>query len=459
LKTRTLALSPLFLVVLIICLQTPIATAVVLPPPPPAELLWMNEVGTNDIALSKDGQYVAAVGLAATSGELRFYNRTSETPKTPQWTWSTGEDLLSVAISSDGSCVAAGGSSHVFFWKNAKSRTPGNTDPTWTSEDLGGPILDRCLAMSDDGNYLVAGGTGPNVFYWKDAKLKSGSDVQTTWDAWVNGFVEAVDISSNGNYVVVGFGTNVSYWKGAASLTGSQWGGTAPPPDWTSTEPDNGVSDVAVSDDGNYVAAATFPTAFPGTVYYWAGATGLTDDPYATWYGGLGVSFTSIDMSSDGDSVIAGALIDSNPITGKVYFWSGARGLTGKPQNPKWTHDTTTQVIDVAIDAAGDYMAAVDDGLTPYVYFFDSTGDLKWTYGISEGGPILSISSDGGTLAIGTGGLASRYLVSTGYRTSARPVGGILIAADRLTLLSPWIVAALAAVALTVFAAKRRRRP
>jgi len=453
LKTRTLVLSPLFLVVLIICLQTPIATAVVLPPPPPAELLWMNAVGTNDIALSKDGQYVAAVGLAATSGELRFYNRSSETPKTPQWAWSTEEDLLSVAISADGSCVAAGNGSHVFFWNNAKSRTPGNTDPTWTSVDLGGPILDRCLAMSDDGNCVVAGGTGLNVFYWANAKSSGPSPVSPTWTSGLPGLVEAVDMSSDGDYVVAGYGTDVAYWKNARSL-----GPGSVSPAWTSTEPDNGVSDIAVSDDGNYVTAATFPHF---TVYYWAGAKSRTgtDEP-STWYGGSGVSFTSIDMSSDGDSVIAGALVESNPgFTGTVYFWGGARGLTGKPQNPKWTYPTATQVIDVAIDAAGDYMAAVDDGLTPYVYFFDSTGDLKWTYGISEGGPILSISSDGGTLAIGTGGLASRYLVSTGYRTSARPVGGILIAADRLTLLSPWIVAALAAVALTVFAAKRRRRP
>jgi len=40
-----------------------------------------------------------------------------------------------------------------------------------------------------------------------------------------------------------------------------------------------------------------------------------------------------------------------------------------------------------------------------------------------------------------------------------RPVGGILIAVDKLTLLSPWVAVALAAVALTIFATKRRRRP
>jgi len=40
-----------------------------------------------------------------------------------------------------------------------------------------------------------------------------------------------------------------------------------------------------------------------------------------------------------------------------------------------------------------------------------------------------------------------------------RPVGGILIAVDKLTLLSPWVAVTLAGVALTIFATKRRRRP
>jgi len=117
-------------------------------------------------------------------------------------------------------------------------------------------------------------------------------------------------------------------------------------------------------------------------------------------------------------------------------------------------------VHDVAINAAGDYMAAANDVLEPHVYFFDSTGDLKWNYDL-EGAVEphdLSISSDGGTLAIGTNGFDSRYLVSTGFRTPTRAVGGLLIPADKLALLSPWITLALAAVALTVFAGKRRKR-
>ncbi|OGD53156.1 hypothetical protein A3K80_04465 [Candidatus Bathyarchaeota archaeon RBG_13_38_9] len=65
--------------------------------------------------------------------------------------------VVSVAISADGDCVVAGGGDgYVVFWKDAKSRTSTSEPPTWRSEDLGGPIIRRCLDISDDGNYVVA---------------------------------------------------------------------------------------------------------------------------------------------------------------------------------------------------------------------------------------------------------------------------------------------------------------
>jgi len=432
-------------------------------PPPPAELLWMDPTATYDIALSKDGQYVAAVGPGPLSGELAFYDRSSADPKTPMWTWMyEGQgSLLSVAISYDGSCVAAGcADGYVFFWNDAKSRTPGDTDPTWTSDDLGGPIDRRCLDISNDGNYLVAGGTGDTIFYWKDAKAE-GRDGKTTWTYGLSYYVDAVDLSSDGNYIAAGVEDNVAYWKDAKSLSGDGGVGHDPlanVPDWTSTWPSDIIRDIAISDDGNYVAAAGWFGVSP--VYYWANAKILNGNPQTTWESAAGIPFSSIDMSSNGDKVIAGATGGPNPEDIGVYFWDGARTRSGT-QGWSWHYTTASPVHDVAINAAGDYMAAANDVFEPRVYFFDSTGDRKWTYDLEE--PVephdLSISSDGATLAIGTNGYDSRYLVSTGFRTPpARPVGGLLVPADKLALLSPWITLALAAVALTVFAAKRRRR-
>jgi hypothetical protein len=168
-----------------------------------------------------------------------------------------------------------------------------------------------------------------------------------------------------------------------------------------------------------------------------------------------GIDFSSIDMSSDGDKVIAGAL-GPDPEDQGVYFWAGARGRGGT-QSWSWRYTTQGPVHDVAINDAGDYTAAANDEATPYVYFLDGKGDLLWQYGpLDDEAYVLSISSDGGTLAIGTGMVDSDYLVSTGYRTP-RAVGGFLVSADKVGLLLPWIAVALAAVAVTVFATRRRR--
>jgi hypothetical protein len=417
----------------------------------PPTLLWSDPVNTQDIDLSKDGRYVAnVIYIPKQSGQVQFYGRSSGTPI---WTWTTEEDLYSVAISADGDSVAAGGGTHVFFWENARSRSTATADPTWTSTALG--VIDRrCLDISDDGEYVVAGGTGPNLFYWANAKAKAGTDVATTWKAELAGTVEAVDLSDDGGYVVAGFADNVAYFKNARTRTGA--GQTA---DWISTEPDEYIVDVAVSDDGNYVAAA----ALLDTVYYWAGAKGLGDDPATTWYGGLRVSFTSLDMSCDGDSVIAGAFYsDEGP---EVYFWSGARTLTGKPQPPSWTYDTDTPVADVAINDAGTYMAAATSGYLT-VYFFDNSGALKWSEPVEE--PVvmsISISCDGGTLAVGTREIpATSYLFDTGFSTpccgAAPPVGGVVSTpSGALGTITPYLALAViagAAAVIVVFAKKRK---
>lgn len=140
-----------------------VSTAYALPAPPsvpaPAVLLWTDPIQTQDVAVSRDGQYVAVVALVDSTSQVRFYGRSSQTPL---WTWSSTEKLFSVAVSADGNCVVAGGSSHVFFWEDANSRSASNNAWTWVSTSLG-PIQTRNLDISDDGNYVVAGGTGGAV--------------------------------------------------------------------------------------------------------------------------------------------------------------------------------------------------------------------------------------------------------------------------------------------------------
>ncbi len=393
------------------------ALAAPVPPPAPAALLWFDPVNTMGIALSRDGQYVAVV----TDNELRYYGRGSSTPL---WTNATQSQYISVAISADGNYVAVGANGFVAFWANARSRTGSNNPATWTTVNLYGPIERRCIAISDDGNYVAACGTGPDVFYWAGAAGRTGANQQTTWKYSLGYQVEAIAITPDGNYVaVVNSGGYVAYWKNAVTLTGIQ-----PPASWSGQAPGEHLVDVAISNDGNYVAAA----GAPSTVYYWGGALSRsTTTETHSWAGGALVPFSSVDMSSSGDSVIAGA-------EDGVYFWSGARALTGTPTQT-WKHSTTDPAIDVAIDSAGDYMAACTASFAT-LYFFDSTGSVKWSYEVDA--DKLSISSDGATLAAGTPALGTALLMSTGFSTHVTPsgpVGGFMEPVNKLAVLAPYL--------------------
>lgn len=391
----------------------------------PPTVLWFDGIPLNDIAISKDGQYVIAAESTC-GGVIRFYSSNGD--GNPIWTTSFADEVFSVAISVDGDCVAAGTSQYVRFWKNARSLT-GIQDPTWTSQSIG-QIESRCLDISNDGNYVAACGTGDSVFYWANTKTRSSTSEPVTWSRTFGAFnVECIDLSSDGDYVTAGVQTDVAYWKNARSLTSN------PAPSWYSTSPGDNIIDIAISDDGNYIAAAG--TAGPSPLYYWANAKTLSGNPTYTWDSAPGVDFNALDMSSDGDSIFAGG---STGTTEKVYFWSGARSKMGMI-NPKWTY-TTNNIVDVSMNVEGDLMAAGDN--VGNIHYFDKTGDKKWTRSLGENTVSTSISGDGGTLAVATTG-SSGWLLDTGFQSSGpSPVGGLTIPLNKLEIMTPYIAFAIA---------------
>ncbi|OGD53155.1 hypothetical protein A3K80_04460 [Candidatus Bathyarchaeota archaeon RBG_13_38_9] len=213
------------------------------------------------------------------------------------------------------------------------------------------------------------------------------------------------------------------------------------------------------------------------SVHYWTGAKSFSGDPASTWWAGEGILFSSIDMSSDGDSVIASgssavvgnvdlkdgestkAVINGNGVAGgKVYFWGQARSLTGKPQVPTWTYPTDGFIHDVAIDDSGNYMAADQNIFAPgKVYFFDFRGILLWSYPIDFADKV-SISSDGSTLAVGTTTLATGYLFDTGYTLSRPAVGGVLIPENKLGIIAPYLALTIVFVVVSTIFIMRKRK-
>jgi hypothetical protein len=203
-------------------------------------------------------------------------------------------------------------------------------------------------------------------------------------------------------------------------------------------------------------------------LYYWADATSRTStsEPF-TWGSGVDIVFSSVDISCDGDSVIAGSGI---PIDGGtlaqgsldwgVYFWGGARGLTGNAAW-SWFYDTLGPVQDVAINDAGTYMAAVDLPGPPTVYFFNRQGNLLWQ-DTTISGDKLSISCDGGTLAVGTPVEATAYLFDTGFSTpccGVEAVGGAVMPVNTLATLGPWlaVIGLVSCIGTVVVVAKKYR--
>ncbi len=405
----------------------------------PPTVLWSDSIPLDDIAISKDGQYVAAVESFGQKG-VRYYSRDGD--GTPIWTYTLAENTYSVAISADGDCVVVGTSARINFWKNARSLT-GTPAPTWSSTILGS-IDKRCLDISDDGNYVAACGTGDSVFYWANAKTRSSNSETVTWSKSMGLFtIECVDLSGDGDYVTAGVDTDVAYWKNARSLTGN------PGPSWYSTAPGDLIIDIAISDDGNYIAAAG--TAGPSPLYFWANAKVLSGDPPYTWDSEPGVDFFALDMSSDGDSIFAGG---SSATAEKVYFWTGARIKTGTI-NPTWTY-STNQIRDVSIDTFGEFMAAGDD--VGNIHYFDNTGDKKWTKSLGDSTISTSISGDGGTLAVATTG-SSGWLLDTGFQSiGPAPVGGLTIAINKLEIMMPYITLGIVSAAILLTAKKLKAK-
>lgn len=376
--------------------------------------LWVNPMAVNDLAVSKDGSCIVAVNNTG----IYYFTRNNPNPK---WWYPTaeGENFLSVAVSANGNYVVAGNDiGYILYFNNAKNRVGEQASPTWTSEDLGGAVERKTLDISDNGEYVVVRGTGTAVYYFSECTTKTGTNRGYQYRIWLSDAVEvyAVDMSSDGKYIVAG-GPDVD-GAGFVMFRKDAWAGSDDEsPTWYVGDLDGEIVDVAVSDDGYAVVAVTY--AVPKTLYYWADASSYADSPSATWT--AEESFSSVDMNSDGDKVVAGVKIFPECL----HFWSNARELTGTTE-ADWVRLEGLRVLDVAISDDGNLIVATTsegDGSTYKAYFFTSDGTLIKETVLDQYSPIISMSEDGGLVAVGGSELDSLYV----YVVEPVPVGGEVI--------------------------------
>ncbi|RJX15253.1 hypothetical protein CW703_07050 [Candidatus Bathyarchaeota archaeon] len=377
--------------------------------------LWVNPMAVNDLAVSKDGSCIVAVNNTG----IYYFTRNNPNPK---WWYPTaeGENFLSVAVSANGNYVVAGNDTgYILYFNNAKNRVGEQASPTWTSEDLGSAVERKTLDISDNGEYVVVGGTGTAVYYFSECTTKTGTNQGYQYRIWLSDAVEvyAVDMSSDGKYIAAG-GPDVDGGGFVMFRKDARTGSDDESPTWYVGDLDGEIVDVAVSDDGYAVVAVTSAVPMPKTLYYWADASSYADSPSATWT--VKERFSSVDMSSDGDKVVAGVKI----FLACLHFWSNARELTGTPE-ADWVRLEGLQVLDVAISDDGNLIVATtsEGGPTYKAYFFTSDGTLIKETVLDQYSPIISMSEDGGLVAVGGSELDSLYV----YVVEPVPVGGEVV--------------------------------
>ena len=204
----------------------------------------------------------------------------------PIWWWLTQANcpVISVAISGEGGYVAIGtwnftyNDGNLHYFANSRGRAGLQPSFTWQSVGIGDPVYRGTFDMSDNGDYIALGGSGNSLYYFINCRTRSGSSQASTWNFLSGGFVEIVDLSSDGRYVAFGgstpdFGGFVAFCKDAFSLpypTAPLWSKNVLNPVW----------EVTVSDDGFAVAAVTGSS---DSLYYWNDAKSLSGNPAADW--------------------------------------------------------------------------------------------------------------------------------------------------------------------------------
>ncbi len=178
--------------------------------------------------------------------------------------------------------------------------------------------------------------------------------------------VEDVDITENGEYIAIAgsrFPTGYIYlMRKSGTKTCSEEIGDA-------------VRGIAISADGNYIAAGSEDR----NVYLFNRRCGLIwsyptqESPWGVW---------DVDISSNGDYIVAGG-------DDKTLY------LLDREGNLIWnrTLERRSYIYGVAISPDANYVAAASQD--NYIYFFDRAGNLLWKYKAAFSASAVAISKDG----------------------------------------------------------------
>ncbi len=194
--------------------------------------LWNYDAGESmwSLAISENGNYsVAGTASLTDTGKIIFFNKTDFL-----WEYQTNGYIEDVVISTDGNFIAGVSRDNYLYFLNKSGSS------LWNGS-LG--VTEVCAAtMTPDAEYIVAS-SDSNVYLFNssitDPKLP-------LWSKNVGGWVNSLDITDNGEYIVSG-GKNKKVHLFSKS---------SPEPIFEFSV-ESSIRSVAISPNGKYFAAAT----------------------------------------------------------------------------------------------------------------------------------------------------------------------------------------------------------
>jgi outer membrane protein assembly factor BamB len=330
---------------------------------------WSYTTGNNvySVAISADGEYIVSgdgyVSENSSGGKVYLFDKDSSTPL---WSYTTGAKVYSVAISADGEYIAvgsSGGAGKVYLF-NKDSNTP-----LW-NYTISVMNKERSVAISADGEYIVAGSGDKVYLFDKDSSTP-------LWNYTTGGAVQSVAISADGEYITAGSRGDDVYLFDKDSST----------PLWNYTT-DGNVQSVAISEDGKYIAAG---------IWYDKVYLFNKDNSTPLWSYDIGGAAYTVAISADGEYIAAG---NWYPGYSEVYFFDKDNST------PLWNYTTNSEWVEsVAISADGEYIVAGGQNRSDddRVYFFNKdNGTPLWNYTTGAFPRSVAISADGEYIAAGT---------------------------------------------------------
>lgn len=323
--------------------------------------------GIRAVAVSADGQYIAAGSI---NGKVYYFSKDG----TLLWSYDTGYKVNSIAISADGENVAATGAyewqGKIYYFSNVGTLlwsqfTDTNTGVTgisispdgeniavgsrMDSSDAGGKVYyytrDGSLRwtyytarivyvdMSDDGN-VAAGSENGFVYYFS-------KDGRVLWSYDIDFIIDTVAVSADGQYIITGAENGfVYYFSKEGELL------------W-SFDTKYSLNSIAISADGQYVVAGTGYSI--NQVYY------LSKNGDLLWNFTTAGQIFQVAVSADGRNVAVGSNLvyyftnDFAP----VAKFSGAPISGIVPLTVTFT-DSSSGVISSYLWDFGDFVTSTD---------------------------------------------------------------------------------------------------